>query len=80
MKKIIVLGVLGLSLLGFFGFANNSEATVRVHGYTTKKGTYVMPHYRSNKDSSKFNNYSTKGNYNTYTGKKGYVNPYKLKW
>ena len=35
--------------------------------------TYLMV------DSSKFNNYSTKGNTNPYTGKKGYANPYKAK-
>lgn len=80
MKKVIVLSILSLFLLGFFGFVNNSEAVSRIKGYTTKKGTYVMPYYRSSKDSSRYNNYSTKGNYNPYTGKKGYTSPYKYKW
>lgn len=48
-----------------------SYAKVRVRGYTKKDGTYVAPHYRSDPDSKKSNNWSTKGNSNPYTGKKG---------
>ena len=47
-------------------------AAQRVNGYTTRNGTYVAPHYRSNSDGLKYNNYSTRGNYNPYTGSKGY--------
>jgi hypothetical protein len=47
-----------------------------VRGYVTKNGTYVAPHYQTNPDSSLLNNWSTKGNYNPYTGKAGTVNPY----
>jgi hypothetical protein len=50
----------------------SADAAVRVKGYIKSNGTYVVPHYRSNPDSSKLNNWSTKGNYNIYTGKKGY--------
>lgn len=53
------------------------DAASRVKGYTTKRGTYVQPYYRSNKNTTKFDNYSTRGNVNPYNGKKGYVNPYK---
>ena len=45
--------------------------SVYVHGHTTKNGTYVAPHHRSAPDASKSNNWSTKGNVNPYTGKKG---------
>lgn len=72
MKKVLILSVLSLSLLGFFRFSNNSEAAVRVRGYTTKRGTYVAPSHRSSPDRVKYNNYSSKGNYNPYSGKKGY--------
>jgi hypothetical protein len=44
---------------------------VHHRGYVTKKGTYVAPHVQSRSDHSKQNNYSTKGNVNPYTGKKG---------
>lgn len=42
-----------------------------VRGHTTKKGTYVQPHHATNRDSSKTNNWSHKGNVNPYTGKEG---------
>jgi hypothetical protein len=45
--------------------------TGRVRGYTTKSGKYVAPHHRSAPNGKKSDNYSTKGNANPYTGKKG---------
>ena len=42
-----------------------------VRGHVTKRGTYVAPHRQSTRDSSKTNNWSTKGNTNPYTGKPG---------
>jgi len=43
-----------------------------VNGYTRSDGTYVRGHYRRDPDGNFFNNYSSKGNYNPYTGEKGY--------
>jgi hypothetical protein len=41
-------------------------------GYVRKDtGTYVAPHRATNPDNRKSNNYSHKGNYNPYTGKRG---------
>lgn len=51
---------------------------VYVKGYTRKDGTYVQPHYRTSPNNTKLDNYSTKGNYNPYTGKRGTVDPYKI--
>lgn len=45
------------------------DAAVYVNGYTKKNGTYVKPHYRSDPDGIKSNNYSYPGNTNPYTGK-----------
>jgi hypothetical protein len=42
-----------------------------VSGYTRKDGKYVATHDRSTKDSTKTNNWSTKGNANPETGKAG---------
>jgi len=56
--------------------ATIASAQVYVHGYTTKSGTYVAPHYRSAPDSNPYNNWSTKGNVNPYTGAEGTKNPY----
>lgn len=46
-------------------------AQVRVSGYYRKNGTYIKPHYRSKPDGIFRNNWSTKGNFNPYTGKSG---------
>lgn len=48
-----------------------SPAQVRVRGYFRKDGTYVAPHYRSRPDGNFYNNWSTKGNINPYTGGPG---------
>jgi len=48
-----------------------------VKGYVKKDGTYVAPHMRSSPNSTKADNWSTKGNYNPYTGKEGTKDPYK---
>lgn len=66
-----VAGV-ALVLAMALGFGAPAFASVRVHGYTTKRGTYVNSYTRTSPDSTRYNNYSHKGNYNPYTGKKGY--------
>jgi hypothetical protein len=42
-----------------------------VRGYTTRNGTHVIPHHQTNTNSTKFDNWSTRGNINPYTGKAG---------
>jgi hypothetical protein len=42
-----------------------------VRSYVKKNGTYVQPHHRTSPDRTQRNNYSTKGNLNPYTGKRG---------
>lgn len=49
---------------------------VYVHGYTRSDGTYVQPYYRTAPDSNPYNNYSTQGNVNPYTGQPGTKSPY----
>ncbi|MBI2355893.1 MAG: hypothetical protein HYV13_01635 [Candidatus Doudnabacteria bacterium] len=71
--------LIALVLLGSLAFAGVAEAKVKVKGYTTKNGTYVQPHVRTSPNKSKLDNYSTKGNINPYTGKKGTVDPFKPK-
>jgi len=55
------------------GTSKGSETSVR--GYTKRDGTYVAPHRRTSPDTSKNNNWSTKGNQNPYTGKPGTKEP-----
>lgn len=70
MKKAVLL-------LALASLCATSFAAERVRGYTRKDGTYVQPHYRSSPNSSVYDNYSTKGNVNPYTGKAGTVDPYQ---
>ena len=49
----------------------------KVRGYVKKDGTYVAPHVRTSPNSTKSDNYSTKGNTNPYTGKAGTQEAYK---
>lgn len=71
MKQSLVIMTLAAALA-----APAVQAADYVSGYTRSDGTYVQPHYRSSPDSSKWNNYSTKGNTNPYTGQRGSQSPY----
>ena len=76
MKKIILALVMVSGLLTTISTAE--ARTVRVNGYyKPSTGTYVSPSYRTSPNTSKFDNYSTKGNYNPYSGRSGTVNPYR---
>ena len=74
MRKSAILVLVIISLL--FLFTTVFAADTWVNGYYRKDGTYVPGYHRSAPDSNPWNNYSTKGNTNPYTGKPGYVNPY----
>jgi hypothetical protein len=65
-----------LAAATLLALASVAEAQNRVQGYMRNDGTYVQPHYRTNPDGNRFNNYSTQGNVNPYTGQTGTVNPY----
>lgn len=68
MKKIFILVLLAIS----FTFSSLATAKdIYVNGYDRKDGTYVEPHYRSAPDSTRNNNFSTRGNTNPYTGEVG---------
>ncbi len=47
-----------------------------VRGYTKSNGTYVAPHYQTNPNGTKLDNWSTKGNLTPYTGKMGTKDPW----
>lgn len=69
--SLFVVGCLVLALLTLT--PATTEAASRVKGYyKPKTGTYVQPHYRSSPNRTRIDNWSTKGNYNPFTAKKGY--------
>lgn len=49
----------------------SSSSRTHVSSYTSRRGKYVASHNRSSKDRTKANNWSTKGNVNPDTGKRG---------
>ncbi|PCJ21469.1 MAG: hypothetical protein COB02_02435 [Candidatus Cloacimonadota bacterium] len=51
-----------------------------VRGYTKSNGTVVKGYFRTKADNNKFNNHSTKGHVNPYTGKKGSYKPKTGTW
>lgn len=75
MKKILAaLAIITAVSLFAPSFA---DAATRVRGYYRSNGTYVQPYYKTSPNRSLFDNYSTKGNYNPYTGKAGTKSPYR---
>ena len=67
MKKLVIL-----LILVFFSTSAYLEAKdTYIKGYTKRDGTSVQGHYRSSPDRYRNNNYSTYGNTNPYTGKRG---------
>ena len=62
-----------LSFLTCYGQVNPNYH--KVQGYYRKDGTYVKPHYRTNRNNTNRDNYTTKPNTNPWTGKRGYINP-----
>ncbi|MGP8216230.1 MAG: hypothetical protein ACLQQ4_11735 [Bacteroidia bacterium] len=48
------------------------QSGTKVHSYNKKNGTHVDSYNRTKPNKTKTDNYSSKGNTNPYTGKKGY--------
>jgi hypothetical protein len=72
MKKLVIF------LLATLALSNVALADEYINGYYREDGTYVQPHYQTAPDNNLYNNYSTQGNLNPYTGQAGTVNPNQL--
>ena len=59
-------------LISLISFSFGTLADQSVRGYIKRDGTYVAPSMRSNPNNYKFDNYSSQGKYNPYTGQPGY--------
>jgi hypothetical protein len=66
--KLLLAGA-ALALVSFGTALAQSDHYVS--GYTRKDGTYVAPHYQTNPNNARADNYSTQGNVNPYTGQPG---------
>ena len=73
MKKILTICLIALFALTTLSLPSAVDArTIRIRSYVKKSGKYVPSHYRTSANHSRFDNWSTKGNRNPFTGKKGY--------
>jgi len=68
-----------LSLLLLVAPSLHAQGKVHVKAHVTKKGQYVAPHVRTAPNNKRTDNWSSKPNVNPYTGKKGTVDPYRVK-
>ncbi len=64
MKNLIIT-----TLFCFIGMLAYGQTYVS--GYFKTDGTYVSGHYRTSSNNTNWDNYSTQGNSNSYTGEKG---------
>lgn len=71
MKKVFGLLVLALVIL----LSSSAFAYQYVRGYYRSNGAYVSPYFRSDADGYSYNNWSTYGNVNPFTGAYG-TKPY----
>ena len=58
-----------------YTYSPTNYDTIWVNGYRKNNGTYVEGHYKTRPNHTVYDNWSTKGNVNPYTGKKGYKRP-----
>lgn len=75
MNKLIFALFVAVSI--FFVSVSSAKAYVRVRSYyKPSTGRYVQSYYRTNYNYTKLDNFSTRGNYNIFTGSKGYKSWY----
>lgn len=77
MKKLLLGLAIAVAMFVFSAPHIALAASTYVNGYYKSNGMYVYGYYKTTPNRTKLDNYSTKGNYNPYTGKYGTVDPYK---
>ena len=87
MKKIMILTLMALTFGAtelqaqpYEDCCTKKSTDVSVKGYYKSDGKYVQPHYRSGSNKTKRDNFSTKGNTNPYTGRKGSKSTSNNRW
>lgn len=54
--------------VGRYGGTGSNPSSHYNRGYTTRQGTRVAPHYSTNPNSTRRDNYEARGNYNPHSG------------
>lgn len=65
-------GIAFISLALLMAVPAVASADEYVQGYMRQDGTYVQPHYRTEPNEHRYDNYSSQGNTNPYTGQRGH--------
>lgn len=73
---IVLLSVVALATSASVD-AKPKGSPVYVAPHVTKTGTYVKGSMRTSPNTTRVDNYSTKGNVNPYTGEAGTKSPYR---
>jgi len=55
-----------------------AQGIVLHRGYVTGNGTYVAPHYQTAPNGTRLDNWSTQGNSNPFTGRRGTELPFPM--
>lgn len=71
------IGVLATTAFLAILFVISAEASEHVRGHVNKNGKYVAPHNRTSANKTQRDNWSSKGNTNPYTEKRGHKTPKK---
>ena len=72
MKTKIALTLIAI-ILAVSAFAQGYHQN---NGYVDRNGVYHPPHYQTNPNNNQWDNWSTRGNYNPFTGQPGTVTPH----
>ncbi|WP_257541085.1 hypothetical protein [Sphingobium sp. CFD-1] len=73
MKILVICAIAGMAISG----VAEARGSNSVRGHIRSNGVYVAPHVRTNPNSTKLDNWSTRGNVNPYNGRTGTVDPYR---
>jgi hypothetical protein len=73
---LVLVMLLNLSPLAEARSRRSSGGTTSVRPSVTRTGTLRQGHFRTSPNSTKLDNWSTKGNVNPFTGKRGSRNPW----
>lgn len=60
-----------LVMVTLLGIASTAYADTWVRGHVRKNGSYVRPHYRSDRNDTVRDNWTHRGNINPHTGERG---------
>jgi hypothetical protein len=71
-KTTMIKNILTAAMMVIVAASAHAQGYHYTRGYITRSGSYVPSHYATNPNGNRFDNWSTIGNYNPFTGQPGY--------